>query len=354
MRGVALRLVLLVALATTMSPPPEAQAFYGTCASTWTTSRYLRTNNSTTLYNMGYTLGQKVAAGQCPVNTLVVLAFGGPFLQSGVYGTCGAGGGSCAFMSNAGIAVGVEQFGKGFYDATPAAPMLTIGVGTNNSTVQVGTTAGANWGSTVNTINTWFANSCGSSLYRCNRQVLALGANDMETGWDSPTATIAWINGYRSASTWFLLDFGDAGGCPQTSYTTNGGCNQSFDGPNCSGTNSETRSWGTCERWYQSQVAKKIEVDYGDGVPEIYNTSGANAQQWRMIGLYAWHTLGWDVNFSSSLTQWQACTDTGNPCTGTNNQPVTGWQQLNTALNSSPQTAQTIPYATDISWSTTP
>ena len=84
-------------------------------------------------------------------------------------------------------------------------------------------------------------------------------------------------------------------------------------------------------------------------LPEIYATSGANAKQWQKIKLYSVVTKNDPMVILGSLTQWNACQENGG-CSGTDNSPSEGWQQLYDQLNSDSRTAQSLSYSTDISW----
>jgi hypothetical protein len=56
------------------------------------------------------------------------------------------------------------------------------------------------------------------------------------------------------------------------------------------------------------------------------------------------------MRFWGALTQWRACTDKSNSCSGVKNLPEQGWKQLWDTLNRDPKTVQNLPVLTDIRW----
>ncbi|MDE3090701.1 MAG: hypothetical protein KGJ80_15105, partial [Chloroflexota bacterium] len=189
----------------------------------------------------------------------------------------------------------------------------------------VSTAHGQAWAQMVRDVNAWIT----ASGY--NSKLLAAGANDMEPSWNSPTDTRAWVDGYFSSAPYVALyNFGSCDSCPFSSC------------PSCTLPN----GWTQEDIWY---------VSWGAGaaypLPEIYLTSGANADQWYRIGVYAYTKHGSSMNFQGSFTQWQACQDVGpGACPNTDNTPSAGWTQLYNSLNSDTRTVQPLNYSTDITW----
>jgi hypothetical protein len=159
----------------------------------------------------------------------------------------------------------------------------------------------------------------------------AAGANDIEPGWNSPTDTRAWVGGYFSAAP--VVSLYNFGSCDSCAYSA---C------PSCTPSN----GWTFEDIWYVSWGAAGAYP-----LPEIYLTSGANADQWYRMSVYAYVNHGSSMNFSGSFTQWQACQDVGpGACPSTGITPSTGWTQLSSALNADARTAQPLNWSTDISW----
>lgn len=129
-----------------------------------------------------------------------------------------------------------------------------------------------------------------------------------------------------------LYNYGDAAGCPPYGNCNNG--------------------WTQDDVWY---------ISWGCGIaaplPEIYTTTGSQAKEWyRLVKYSISKNPGNPMIISGTMTQYQACIDQGDPCSGTNNTPEQGWTQLWDLLNADPETAQTLlnpstlRWSTDISW----
>jgi len=89
-------------------------------------------------------------------------------------------------------------------------------------------------------------------------------------------------------------------------------------------------------------------------LPEIYTESGIMAEQWQGISNAGPAAGLAPVSFAGELTQHTTCQIPGvGPCTGIDNTPAQGWDQLYQQLNSSPATAQqSLPWSSDITYST--
>lgn len=83
--------------------------------------------------------------------------------------------------------------------------------------------------------------------------------------------------------------------------------------------------------------------------PGIYTTSGTQASQWKYLSLYSYLNHGSKFTFKGVMMQSGACAQVGG-CRGTNNSPTTGWNQLNTAVDSDSRTATNPDGPTDIRW----
>jgi hypothetical protein len=239
---------------------PTGQAYAAPAAPSYTTSRYMSTINSTTLYNEGCSFGQLQASqgqNQNPSGTVVVLDFGRPGYQNGTY------------WPNVRLAIGTSNYGS-------SADFNAHGKA---------------WGTMINNIASWIS----QKGYGYQESIAA--ANDMEMSWNAAAKTRSWADGYASTSSWAYYDFGDAGGCPQQELSYNGSCNN---------------GWKQEDVWYVSWGVAPAYV-----LAEMYNTAGAQAKQWRYLSLYSYKTHGYSIYISGSFTQWQACQ--GRSCPGTNN-----------------------------------
>ncbi|MCL4396235.1 MAG: hypothetical protein M1482_15775 [Chloroflexi bacterium] len=294
-----------------------------------TYSRYMGTVDSTTLYNEG------CAQAGADQNGIVVLDFGAPRVQSGVYGTrlFGVGG----FASTSQIETAATWFLQGYWNCSPSDAHIVLAIGTTNCGQgsgsgpcnpgggNVSSAHGQAWAQMVGGVNDWIT----ASSY--NSKMAAAGANDMEPGWNSPTDTRAWVDGFFSLTpTVALYNFGSCDSCPYSSC------------PSCTPLN----GWALDDIWYVSWGASGAYP-----VPEIYLSSGANADQWYRMGVYGFVNHGSSMDFQGTFTQWQACQDVGSgACPYTGNSPSTGWTQLYNALNADARTQQPLNWSTDITW----
>ncbi|QRN83468.1 hypothetical protein JR338_01560 [Chloroflexota bacterium] len=230
------------------------------------------------------------------------------------------------------IRIAAENFARGYYACTGSdnESNLVLGVGTNNKPNSLDTAEkmaahGAVWARMVNTLN--------QTLFDNNmlQQVQAYGASDIELGWNSPTNSIAWLTGYGSVAEAPMLYYGDAAGCP-------------FDAlPNLECGTSTFPEWTLENVWY---VSWGFEPSLP--LPLIYLTSGVHAQQWATLSQYAYDTHGARMDITGVFTQMQACEQW--ECSGMDNTPAEAYSQLYKELNESPDTAQSLDWATDIRW----
>lgn len=310
--------LFLAAFALVLGPmfPIAAQA---ATAPPYTLSHYVEYTDANTMYNMGCNLGTNDKNAGITYDNIVLLDFGQPYLSGGVYGTYTFGN---AFASLATLESAMENYASGFWTCTGSnLSTLRLVMGTSNYGSNVSTGHGQAFATSVNNINTWLSNQ-GYTKY-----ITAAGGVDTETSWNTATISRAWADGYNTNHLYALYDYGDAGGCPQ--YSQGGTCNNGW-------TQDDVYhiSWG---------------IAAGFALPEIYNTTGANANQWQQVSLWGvLNSANGKIVFSGSLTQADAC---GTGCSGTNNSPATGWTQLYNAVNGDSRTAQsTLEWSTDMSW----
>lgn len=317
---------ILLAIALFWFITPLRIAFAAPTPPPYTTSWYLDISNpanlSTTLYNMGCTLGTHDYNTAGTQDNVVILLFGKPGYSGS---TC-----STVFLSTAQIANAVEQFGWGYYKCTltDTTSQVYVAAGVNNSGSTVGYNHGSAWAAMTNNINSWISANGYSS------QVKVRASGDMEMDFNDATSTKDWVNGYSASyggNSLYLYDVGSAAGCPISGNpTANSPCNNEWVVDDV-----QYVSWGTTPLY---------------PLPEIYNTAGANASQWYMISLYSYVYKGGPLYFLGSLTEYQACLQMGG-CTGINNSPGTGWTQLWNTITADYRTYQSIlRWSTDMKW----
>jgi len=288
-----------------------------------TISRYMNSTDYNALYNLGCNRGQTISTTQ---DAAVVLDFGYPSYDntSGQYGAKLLT--DLSFHSTGDIENGVKAFLYGFHYCSTSPVSLTLSVGVNNSGAGVTREHGVAWAQMVNDLNTWVI----IPPSYADKIAAVWGGIDAEPSWNSPAVTRAWVDGYAATYTGQskYANFGSCDGCPYS------GC------PACVPNN----NWSRDDIWYVSWGAAPAYP-----LPEIYLTSGVNADQWYRMSLYAYTNHGYRMSFVGSLTQWNACQEVGG-CAGTDNRPEAGYLQLYNAVNADSRTAQTIRWSTDISW----
>lgn len=326
----------LLAIALFMFVTPLRMAYAAPTPPPYTTSWYMDTTNPSTLptdaYTMGCTLGTHDLNTAGTQDDVVTLLFGQPAYVNNTYGTYDwtARGSGQIFVSTTQIAATVEQFGRGYYACTGSdlTSKLFLAAGVNNQGSNETYNHGSAWASMTTSINSWISANNYSS------QVIVRAAADMEPNFNTPAATIAWVNGYTASygSGLWLYNVGSADGCPFSGNpVANSPCNN---------------GWVLDNVWYVSWGTIPLFP-----IPEIYNTVGANASQWYLISLYSSLYKGGALYFPGALTQSQACQQLGG-CSGTNNTPAQGWTQLYNAIYADSRTIPSNPirWSTDIKW----
>ena len=289
-----------------------------------TTSRYVSTVDPAHHYAMG------CAAGQAGERGTVILAFGQPWVQNGVYGVIYYRRPSYPFASTQVIAEATKAFLRGYWECAPPDATLNVAIGTNNyrgATQQLDTSRahGQAWGQMIGQLHAWLQVEAPLDV---QDRLAVFGGNDIEMSWNTPALTKAWVEGYATATARPFINFGTCDGCPTTGNPT--------QQPN--------NGWTVEDVWQVNGPAYVIPF------PEIYLRNGVNADQWYRMSLYGALNKGSKLNFGGLLTQWQACQDRGT-CGGlTDNTPQQGWQQLQSALNADPRTAMPLPPPSDITW----
>ncbi len=248
---------------------------------------------------------------------IVVLDFGQPYANGTTEGTAEFGP-SNPLVSTTQIAAAVEGYLDGYALCNePASNTLILAVGLSNYGSGVTTTNAAAWAAMVQTLATYITTKTypGETI---------AAADDMETGWQGPSTTRAWLDAYVAAAGSIpIYDYGDAGGCSETSYSATSTCTGNPNGV-----------------WAQSDVAY---VAGGAGphvlvIPEIYNTNGATAYQWGWIASGA-ADASKPLTFAAVMTQVGSC---GTGCAGLNNTPAQALGLMNAQLLAHTQTASDV------------
>ena len=214
--------------------------------------------------------------------------------------------------------------------------------------------ASQNYGSNINftTGNLW---SSVVSILRIstkhgpfNQLVDVVIASDLETGWNTPEATLAWLDGAVSHYTSPFINVA-AVGFPDM------GLSVPVD------LNVERAKTFTTGEGYTWTIGEVLEMTYSQNpriysLPQIYLRNGANANQWYYLAILA-SELGDAPLFEGILTQYGACQQkltTSYSCPtglfGTDNTPYQAWEQLMTLNSNHPNYPNklTVKYFTDI------
>jgi hypothetical protein len=308
--------------------------------------------NNTTFYNEGCGFGQSASQ---PSGSYVILDFGSPWvLSGGTEGTLlpGASAGDTSqFVADSQIQSLSESFVSGLYACNPLKYVHLI-IGTTNCCSgslwqdECGgdnanaTASGLAFGNMLVAIDTWIDNSGLSNTAE------AFGGVDAELDFNSEPNTLCWIQYFALANLPNnggevpLTNFGDLGGCPPVGACDNG-WSQSL----------VWQAWGT--------------YNYYLPFPEIYNTTGATAQEWVSYASYVYTQCaqhGCTLNepgspfngeypFGGVLTQYGACLQRGG-CSGINNTPSQAMAQMQQYMIPSEMEFFPTPFSTDISWQT--
>jgi hypothetical protein len=295
-----------------------------------TTSYYTGVIDQATMYNLGCAQAQNVVSLADTQDQIVILDFGQPWneTRSGqvIYGSI-LFDALDSFATTAQLGNATKQFGRGFWECRGAdtTSKLVVAIGTSNFGSRVTVAHGTAWGQLVNDVQSWFQNNNYTS------QVNAVGASDMELNYNTKAVTRAWVDSYDAATTYFLYNFGDSAGCPQTGT---GSMSEPCD-----------NGWTQDDIWYISWGSPSTRA-----FPQMYNTTGAQAKQWYQIALYSTTKSQGRMIISGALTQRQACQKPGSDCAGIDNTPEQGWKQLLDELNKDSRTAQELRWLSDIKW----
>ena len=313
-------------------------AFFNNPQIPYSTSYYLPTVDGTFLFNLGCELGMRDLALSGAQDSVVVLDFSFPVYDSSF------GYGAALFEDNPWdaptdpapineIMQAVKRYAVGYYNCSgeDTVSNLVIGVGTNNKpdsseTLSRATAHGKAWGTMVSDLNQWALSQ------KILHQVQFYGASNIELGWNTPSWTRAWIAGFEQNVDVFLLNFGEASGCPY-----------------------EEKPWYSCgtDQYPEWEMEDVWFVSWGAPsalpLPLIYLTNGVHAKQWAYLSRYSAENHGYRMDFTGVFTQWQYCQQF-TWCNDTDNSPDEAYQQMIAELNKDPCTIQTLRWKTDIRW----
>jgi hypothetical protein len=297
-------------------------------------------------------------------DALIVLDFGNPYLQNGLYGTALLLlDNNLHFASTVKIAEGSQAFLRGYWECSTPDMRLMLAIGTNNNGLLAQSVGGAQahgtaWAMMINDLNRWIiSHPCFNDpqqmcSYRSRFRIA--GAIDIESwGVDGyPAQTRSWVDAYDSETTLPYYDYGTCDDCPTNSPLA----------PVTVYPSGTTRV-ALNHLWYVSWGARNAYP-----IPEIYNINSTHARAWYNLSRYgvvcntnisnqncipSTIPVNSHIIFTGVMTQWQRCTRQKFPCPSTNNAPDTGWQQLFTTLDQDENTRipeSIIKWSTDLIW----
>lgn len=308
----------LLAASSLFTSPKSASAATPPPAST---SYYMDTIDTQTLYDMGYQKGREDYNKAGTQKSIVILDFGGQPTSNSL---------SLRGMPDATldqVAKAVEEYSHGYWKGTgtDTGSLVHVIVGTNNS-YNVTYEGGQSFAKMINNINSY------NNTNSYSDQVEVDGGNDMEPNYADPVSTKDWVKGYDTVNSYSLYNYGSADGCYHTNAST-GSINYSCN-----------NGWKYEDMYYVTWGAPPAVP-----LPQIYDNNGIMAEQWQNINKYAVVSHNAYMDFTGSLTQYGACQQNG--CSSSlDNTPSQGWTQFYNELNSDPKTAESTLDSTDIKW----
>ena len=258
----------------------------------FTLSRYMGYNSNQLhdlteikMNNLGCSLGNSISVGS---DVLMILDYGQPWRNiSGVYVVKLYDQPFYTFVSTSMVRYWSKSYLDGFGACSPSNSHLSLSIGTTNQGAYVGQTHGEQWGTMVNEVASYAESKTYSSKVR------VYGGIDNELLWNGRQASLNWASGYGNEGFWEYLYFGNCSGCPTDTYF-----------------------------WYDPDGDWTLEDVYlmADGkylaetLPQIYATSGINAEQWYYVSIYSFEEHEYPLTILGSLTQWDACQDRPTDC----------------------------------------
>jgi hypothetical protein len=273
-------------------------------------------------YELGCNMGKQVNRGTKPVDALIFLAFGKPVRFDG--STYGASVFNAPDQPTKPIRLAVQEFAHGYWACTDGnRGKLTLAAGTSNYGDDVTFAHGEAWAKMVNSANNNLKKKGWS------KQVVVVGAIDLELSWSSPEVAEAWLDGYDSVNSYRVFNFGDAAGCPPATSSC--------------GTSSHPE-WSQYQVWWAAWGHPGVFP-----MPQIYRTDGMQAEQWHQVVHRGLDRDGALMHVSGALTQQDACQERGcDP--SVENTPAQGWSQMWDSVNDADGTDQSIRWSSDMSW----
>ena len=158
-------------------------------------------------YDLGCELGTRSRMLAGTQADLVILHYFRPVrFPDGSYGTTLLNGPDARTTA---IGAAAREFAHGYWVCTGSdtGSRLRLAIGTSNHGHHVTRGHGIAWATMVNAVNAWLRQSGYSS------QASAVGASDMEPGFNDPADTRVWVDGFDSVCCPLLYNYGDASGC---------------------------------------------------------------------------------------------------------------------------------------------
>ena len=288
-------------------------------------SYYMQFNDLNKAYQLGCGQGTTDKNAGRYRDSIMVIDFGQPAFNGSEWGTYFPV--TTTFISNNSIKWHAVNVARGYTQCLTNAnsSTLTLVVGTTNNFGQTNYNHGYAWGNLIKDIINQVTTEGLAG------HVTVEAGDDFETNWSSPSASKSWLDGYAASTSTAIYDYGDAGGCPEYNTTsTPRGCNSG---------------------WTQDDVRYVSWNGSAWPLPEIYNTTGANARQWQQISLYSLLHYSYRITIRGEMTQQIACDQKGG-CVGINNTIAAGWDQLTAELSTTrdSRTAQSLEWSTDIQY----
>ena len=227
----------------------------------------------------------------------IILMFGAPQKQSGVYGAYSYGTNG-TFQSVSTIATAVSNFITGYNSNSSHTNNIGIAVGTSNQDYRGKgwqldpanddyTKHGDAWAKAVHGIST------------AGKVTSVDTAMDAELNWNTVTNTKNWVNAINNSQTYVLMyDFGDNAG----SYDR-----VTSDDPYAAYTNDRANGWWTSDVYdisYGISCCYAMPQIYFDGTtPHTYTKYAHMNNQWYHVAYYAYYTLQRSMSFAGLISQ---------------------------------------------------
>lgn len=290
----------------------------------YTKSYYIDTVDQAILYDLGSELGERDSITPFAQDSIVALLFGLAEHENSQYGAILHR--TYQFVTTGQIANAVYHFAGGYWDhlGDDYTSKLRIAVGiSNDDDGYVEYAHGAAWANMIDSVDEMICPDYPDDNPMC-LQISVAGIGNMEVLFNTPENTRYWVNGFHYNTNLYFYNMGDAQGCPP---------------------------YGSCDNgWTQDDIYYiSWEIGRAQPLPMIYATGGANAEQWQELSLYAYGEGGVAMDIAGVTTQYWACQQMGS-CSGMDNTPDDGLQQLYDELNNDPVTAQALRWVTDMWW----